>query len=421
MRARASRLRVLIAVATIVPAVIGIGSMAATAQATCVFDEPTGVVTIVLAADQPATVVRSGDAIAVDGQACGTATVSNTDLVLVSGGGAGEVFTIDLSGGQFAPGLTAETDGGNSEIEFLVTLGTEATLRVAGGTGDDAITAGTAGINLNATEAPGDVDVAISGLPAIELLGAEGADVLSIAGGGATGDGIADVLVDGGAGDDRLVGRLGGSTLTGGDGTDTLDYSAAAAINANLATGVVGPSEAFVDQVASAENLIATPGNDILVGDGNANSILAGDGDDQIDGGPGDDELNGGAGIDSVSYASSKKAVTVDLVNGTADGDGADALSGIENVEGSGKSDDLTGNDLPNDIRGGGGRDTIRGRAKADLVIGNKGNDRLFGGDGRDTLDGGAGRDQLDGGKSKDTCIPGKDPDAWTSCETVKL
>ncbi len=409
-------------VGILVPAILMVGALPAAAQATCVFDEPSGTVTIAMAANLPATVVRSTDAIVLDGVACGTATVTNTELISVTGPGGGpeEVFTIDLSGGPFAPGLTTESDA-DAEIEFGVSLGEASTLRIAGGAVDEAFTAGTEGVNLNAAEGTGDADVTITGAPTLEILGGEGADALSVNGGDGTGEPVAEVLIDGEAGDDTLAGRIGGSTLTGGDGVDTLDYSTAGAIRANLATGVVQPAVGVVDFVHTAENVIGSGDNDVLVGDGEDNSLLGGQGDDILDGGKGDDELNGGPGRDTASYRSSNTAVVVSLKSGTAEGYGADALSDIENVEGSRRGDELTGDGTPNTLTGGAGPDVIVARGKGDILVGGKGADDLSGGKGRDVLDGGPGRDVLDGGKSRDTCIPGKDPDAWTRCETVKL
>jgi Ca2+-binding RTX toxin-like protein len=422
MRSGRSRLLAVLGVAILVPAILTIGALPAAAQATCAFDEPTGVVTIAMASNLPATVVRSTDAIALDGVACGTATVTNTDLIGVTGPGGGpeEIFTIDLSGGAFAPGRTAESDP-DAEIEFQVSLGEASTLRIAGGAVDESITAGTEGVNLNAAEATGDPDVVITGAPALEILGREGVDDLSVNGGDGTGEPMSDVLLDGGAGDDTLAGRIGGSTLIGGDGVDTLDYSTAGPLNANLATGVVQPLVGFVDFVETCENVIGSGENDVLVGDGGDNSLLGGEGDDILDGGKGDDELDGGAGNDTASYDSSNTAVVVSLKAGKAEGYGDDALSGIENVEGSRRGDELTGDGTPNELSGGAGPDVIASKGKGDILVGGKGGDDLSGGKGRDVLDGGQGRDVLDGGKSKDTCIPGKDPDSWTNCETVKL
>jgi hypothetical protein len=423
MRARRSRCRIALGLAALVPTLVVIGALPAGAQATCSFDEPTGVVTITVASNLPATVVRSTDAIHLDGQACGTATVANTDLIRVTGpgGGSEEIFTIDLSGGPFAPGLTTESDA-DAEIEFEVTLGAASTLRIAGGTGDESFTVGSAGINLNAVEGTDDVDVTVTGGPAIELLGREGTDTLSVAGGDGTGEAVSGVLVDGGAGDDTLIGLIGGSDLVGGDGADTLDYSRVPeGIEADLTTGVVKPYTGDVDFVDTCEDVIGTAANDILTGDAGANTLTGGDGDDTLDGRDGDDTLDGGLGRDTASFGGLRKAVVVDLRAGTAEGSGADTLIGIEDAEGSRKADELTGNGDANRLDGGAGADQVTGRGGGDLLVGGDGNDDLFGGKGRDTLDAGAGRDVLDGGKSRDTCIPGKDPDAWSSCETVKL
>jgi len=134
---------------------------------------------------------------------------------------------IDLSGGPFAPGVTPETDGGTSEIEFQVNLPSGTPIvRITGSTGDDHVVVGSAGINLNATEAVADVDVTIVGTPAIFLQGGDGADVLSVVGGTAEGSPVAGVSLRGDAGDDLLFAGLGPSSLEGGDGTDPLDYSA---------------------------------------------------------------------------------------------------------------------------------------------------------------------------------------------------
>ena len=56
--------------------------------------------------------------------ACGSpaiATVANTDTIVVNGTTGAETVTIDLSGGQFAPGARWRAPG-SSEIEFVVDL-----------------------------------------------------------------------------------------------------------------------------------------------------------------------------------------------------------------------------------------------------------------------------------------------------------
>jgi len=99
-----------------------------------------------------------------------------------------------------------------------------------------------------------------------------------------------------------------------------------------------------------------------LTGDGNANLI---------EGGAGNDTLNGGAGIDTASYASAAAAVTVSLATLTAQntvGAGTDTLSNFENLLGSAFNDTLTGDGNANIIDGGAGNDTMNGGAGTDTV-----------------------------------------------------
>jgi Ca2+-binding RTX toxin-like protein len=89
--------------------------------------------------------------------------------------------------------------------------------------------------------------------------------------------------------------------------------------------------------------------------------------------------------IDTLSYSSSAVGVTVDLV-GTANGEGNDLLTDIENVVGSNSADTLIGDDNDNVLNGVGGNDTLSG---------NGGNDTLIAGGGHDELDGGLGADTV--------------------------
>jgi len=122
-------------------------------------------------------------------------------------------------------------------------------------------------------------------------------------------------VVEGGEGADQLVGSLGFDTLrgeggdhvlaprerlrgaadelSGGPGADTVDFSR----NHREAFGVSAQAR---PNPASLENLRGTPGNDGLTGDGFANTIDGGAGDDRIDGAGGDDLLLGGGGADNV-------------------------------------------------------------------------------------------------------------------------
>ena len=122
-----------------------------------------------------------------------------------------------------------------------------------------------------------------------------------------------------------------------------------------VSLAIAGPQDtvgAGVDTLIGIERLIGSSSNDTLTGDGLANRIDGGAGDDTIDGGAGNDILIGGlnsAAGDTVSYASSAAGVTVSLAiqdGVTAQntlGAGTDTLSGFENLTGSAFNDTLTG------------------------------------------------------------------------------
>jgi Ca2+-binding RTX toxin-like protein len=360
----------------VVPAVLAVVSVGlatpAAAVVGCTFAAP--VVTVTLDAGDTAMIARSGDAIAVNGSPCDTATVSNTDTVSVTANGVPGGIVIDLAGGPFEPGATVETDGGASEIEFAITM-TSGPLRVNGSTGDDHVLASAQGINLNAAEATADADVTITGSATLTLAG--------------------------GSGDDVLGGGTGGSMIDGGDGNDTADYTGSTQLTrADLASGQVTHQGGGVDTLVAIENLTGSPGDDLIVGN------------------DADNVLRGGAGADTIDFGAATGGITVDLARGTAAGQGADTLAAIENVQGTAGDDEITGDGGANVLAGLAGDDTIDGGGDDD-VLGGKGNDVLFGQSGNDVLKGQAGKDQMNGGDGEDRCQGGEDPDAFVFCENV--
>jgi Ca2+-binding RTX toxin-like protein len=349
----------------------------ASAAAACTFNAPS--VTVTLGPNESTTVSRQVDTIAVDGVPCGIETVMNTDSITVTGSGAGNQLTIDLSGGAFAPGQTAESDGADSEIEWSVDLGQNGTVRVLGGAGVDTISVGGGGINLNATEASGDIDVILANAPVIELDGGNGDDQLSAAGGQGTGTATGGLTLHGDDGADTLIEGTGSDQVDGGAGTDTLDFRGSTQVDiASMATGIATVNGTSTTMFSSIENVTGSAGDDHIVGDGTANVLAGSAGADVIEGAGGDDVLSGGPGTDTVDYAGAPQGVIVDLGAGTGAGDGTDTLSEFENVSGSAFADLLTGDDNPNAIAGGDGDD---------FVIGGLGDDQLAGGPGIDTLD----------------------------------
>lgn len=261
---------------------------------------------------------------------------------------------------------------------------------IAAGRGDDVVR----GLGGN--------DRLCGGDGADDLIGASGNDQLS----GADGQ---DALF-GGEGDDALKAEAGNQELLiGGPGNDAIDGGegfgdvasylfAPAPVQVNLgagsATGDGADSLAGIETVRGSEGddaLTGGPASDLLFGGGGNDTISAGDGLDQLNGGSGNDGLDGGPGDDSTSFIASQAGVQVDLAAGTAAGDGADSLTGIEDATGSAFDDVLAGDEGPNSLGGYGGNDQVRGEAGDDFLSGSV----------------------VDGGPGTDTCIGG----TTTNCE----
>lgn len=337
---------------------------AASAQAlvSCGYDAAFHGVSISLTADNDsATLIRNGDAIGVNGGNCGAATVNNTDTIFVAGGFGHRSLTIDLSGGQFAPGATSESTG-TSEIEIISALGPDPSLDsviIAGGAGADNIRVGTNGVNLNGDD---DADLFFStpsqNLALFSVLGGGGDDNISAAGDLGTGSAWpAAIRLDGGAGNDTVTGGTGPGMLIGGDGNDTVNG---------------GSGDETIDGGAGNDTLSGGAGNDTLSG---------GDGDDTFNEGSaanGADVFSGGAGSDTVSYSERTNSVSVTLDGTANDGEASEG----DNVSG----------DIEN-ATGGAGADTLIGSSGANALDGGPGDDALSGGLGNDTLSGGPGND----------------------------
>jgi Ca2+-binding RTX toxin-like protein len=153
----------------------------------------------------------------------------------------------------------------------------------------------------------------------------------------------------------------------------------------NDVVGTPGPD--VLEGTAGADIICGLGGNDILIGRGGNDLLLGGAGADVLRGGAGADTLRGGGGNDT--------------------------------LRGGGGNDTLRGGGGNDRLLGGGGNDTLRGGAGADTLRGGVGNDRLFGGGGNDLLVGGRGRDLLDGGRgSNDSCFGGPGRDSMVRCES---
>ncbi len=198
---------------------------------------------------------------------------------------------------------------------------------------------------------------------------------------------LSSLLVEGSAGNDRV--RIANSVPTSTDVT----------VNG-------GAGDDRIIGGAGAEHLNAGPtGHDVIFGRGGGDALYAGGGGpDRLYGGPGQDLLtlpvscrgenlvNGGTGGDNVSYALSKQSSTwvMSLKTNTAGfvspKCGSDRLVGVSSLEGTKGRDILIGDALHNGLLGHGGRDVFRAGGGNDYVDARDGAaDKL--------IDCGAGRD----------------------------
>ena len=159
-----------------------------------------------------------------------------------------------------------------------------------------------------------------------------------------------NVILDGGAGDDTLIGGGGQNVLLGDTGDDSL----------------VGN--------ANDDELHGGDGNDTLRGLAGSDRLYGDKGNDDLDGGAGSDFQFGGDDIDKIFAGSGQLG---DVIYG---GEGNDELLGGDGID---------------IIHGDGGNDTIHGGALGDVIEGDEGNDDLWGDRGLDVMHGGRGNDTL--------------------------
>jgi hypothetical protein len=202
-----------------------------------------------------------------------------------------------------------------------------------------------------------------------------------------------EVLVDGGGGDDLLVGSARADRLYGGKGDDVLrgrggdDQLYDASPQRTLRTG--DPSPFAIDEGMSALAL--------------------------VDPGPGRDSFDGGdGGGDRVSYAERSAGVRVDLANTAAIGGARgerDSVRGVEGTVGGAGDDRLAGNRRTNELDGGAGDDRIVGRRGADFIEAGSGRNVIVTGPGGDQIN--AHYRPSDEGADRFFCGAGRDSVSW--------
>jgi hypothetical protein len=298
----------------------------------CTFHPDDGVLEIVLPVQtwpfDPIVIARLGDAIAVNGEACPGATVTSTDTISVTGlpepESGSHAVDIDLSGGPFAPGRTAEPDGW-SQIEMTVDTGPSAgdQVGIIGGAEADLLTLHRSAIAFGADR---------DDIPDLRLLGMDNTEC-----DGGSSCWTDSLRVDTGAGPDRLF----------------------------LRPDPTGSIQVGQVQMGSGRDRVSADHARIFGGDGN--DVMRDAGCALLYGGSGDDRLVAGVSILCSSHLVGEAGR--DLLVGS---------SGGERLEGGPNADVLKAH---------GGPDTLFGGDGPDLMIGGAGSDALDGGEGRDHCD----------------------------------
>lgn len=312
----------------------------------------------------------------------GDDTISATGLVphfaaLTIDGGAGNDVIGSNGDGTYLGG------GGDDLIFAGLTNSLES---IDGGTGIDTLDTTTwngiytinllTGVTNYGGEAFTNFENLTTGSGADTIVGTDSANIIT------TNDG--DDTLNGLDGDDILKGGLGVDVLNGGAGAwDWADYAdkatAVSVVLNGVSSSIVMVGGVAEDTIRNIENVQSGSGNDVLVGDGQANELRGLDGNDVLKGAAGKDVLDGGAGASDWADYSDKATAVVVAVNGasianvTVGGIAEDTIRNIENVQGGSGNDVFVGDEFGNELRGLAGNDVLKGSGGNDALDGGAG------------------------------------------------
>lgn len=336
----------------------------------------------------------------------GTDSILNIEGVQLVGGASANRFDVSTSllPTTLTGGLGNDTFLGSTAVDLVVESGDvnfTVTNTQLTGVGIDTLT-GIDRVRLNGGLGANLFNASATSMR-VTLNGGDGNDTL-------IGGSAADRL-DGGTGNDQLTGNLGADTILGGDGVDRLVESGDMSFGLSNAS-LIGLQtdtlftleEADLSGGASANSLTVSnfPGPVTLRGGG---------GNDTLEGTPFNDLLDGGAGNDLVSGEEGN-----DVLLGSDGGDTLNGGSGNDSLAGGLGNDNLYGDTGNDTAMGDAGNDTLQGRlgddlldggADADIVLGQQGHDTVLGGTGRDFVIGGQDRDSVGGGDGDDIVLGG--------------
>jgi hypothetical protein len=405
------------------------------------FNSKTGAVTITMSDETAELYMSAADSsLMVNGVQAIDTTVTPNVTAIVGGtkanvktvtvgdtaGAVGDVVILNYTNGQFGVG-SGTTAGTVVNLHSTVTANNS--LVIKGTAGVDNYAFGATGISLtNGAKTP-TKDITATNVGTYEVFLGAGNDLFTAGGNSAVGGAFAGangVSIYGGDGNDTLVeGTLTTpkETFSGGNGTDTVDYSARPATHPVMVTvdptGTTTPSGQMTtngtpsagvsenDYILDAEIINGSLGNDYLAGgpQGTTTTLNGLAGNDTFMQGStpnGAETMNGGGGTDVVDYSSRTASLTVTMDGKTASGDptansgsGEGDVIGVDvaNIKLGSGGGTYTGNALNNTFFAGtGGVSTVNGSTGDDTL--NEGPDANGGSS--ETFNGGAGTDTVD-------------------------
>ena len=358
---------------------------------------------------------------------------------LVGGAGANTINASAFSGRTTLNGGAGNdiiTGGGANDL----LLGMAGADVIVGGTGNDTITGGADNDAITGGDGTDTITATIDGnitLTSTTLAG-EGLDTFStieaaVLTGGASNNTLSVLTaglpstLNGGDGDDVLIGGALNDLFNGGAGIDSISASGTNIVLTDLTFTVAGS-----DQLVGIENvrltagataslldasgytlgsvtLIGGAGDDTLIGGTRADSIVGNGGNDTLVGNGGDDTIFGGIGLDSIRGGDGNDVLNGedndDVLDGGAGADQIVGGAGNDMIEAGAGDDTINGNSGNDTIRGGDGNDSIDGSVGNDLIYGDGGNDQILGSEGADAINGGLGDDNIVGGSENDTVL----------------
>ncbi len=205
---------------------------------------------------------------------------------------------------------------------------------------------------------------------------------------------------------DRFRVKLGGTNLSVKEGSTVTNFTAAQ-VTSIVINGLGGDDRIILSkEIEIPATIDGGTGDDFIVGGARNDTLSGGIGDDRIDGRDGADTINGGDDDDWLNGQDGEDIINGGLGNDRIrGGEGDDDLRGNEGddrIKGERGNDDIDGgadNDL---IDGGLGDDEIHGDGGNDKINTGAGEDEAFGDEGDDLLRGDSDEDNLDGGGGDD-------------------